>query len=84
MADEKKTRQPVEYLLGIPMPRAAVIEAFRGGFRGVYVAVGDLTDENLNYMSELAASEGWHQNSVMGLKNRAAVMRITNDNDTKE
>jgi hypothetical protein len=87
MAEETRKIRPTKargkntYGAFFRLSRSALIEAAREGYRGEIVVFGDLTDENLNYMSELSASEGWHQRSSMRPGDRAVVMRISNDTD---
>lgn len=69
------------YHLSVEMPRKAVVAAVKAGYRGPITVTGDLTDENLNWMSEFPASEGWSQNKVGKRGDRSVLMIITRDDD---
>jgi len=81
------TRGKIRYFFQPPrieVPRAAVLAAIRAGYRGDYMAEGELTEENLNWLKELSAKEGWHQKSQTPPGDRVVIMRVTNDSDKKE
>jgi len=77
-------RGKIRYGLFIELPRAALLEAYQSGYRGKYVAAGDLTEENLNWLSELSAKDGWHQRSATQPGDRAVIMDISNDSDKEQ
>lgn len=67
------------YYLLIPVPRQAILAIAKACNAVRYAVSGGTTTEDLNWLRELPASEGWHQRLAGEDRERTVVMDVTRD-----